>query len=103
MWVFETITISIIAGLFLLLMFTRKSGWIKLLLGALTTVSAIASMIFFILMQHAAGNPDQGQESMQLYLPCAAYSIVILCGVIAVFTSRKKAERQGCQEGRYVP
>ena len=87
---FETIALSVITVLLLLLMLTRKSGKIKLILGSLTAVSSIASMVFFILMQKAAGNPDAGKEMMQLYVPCAAYLIVAAIGLVAVALSRRK-------------
>lgn len=87
---FETIALSVITILLLLLMCTRKAGVIKLGLGVLTAVSSIASMIFFILMQKAAGNPGAGREVIQLYIPCAIYILVAVLGLISVGLSRRK-------------
>ena len=87
---FETIALSVITVLLLLLLSTRKAGKIKLILGVLTAASAIASMVLFILMQRAAGNPDAGREVMQLYIPCGIYLLVVIWGVIQVALSRRK-------------
>ena len=87
---FETIALSVITVLLLLLLSTRKAGKIKLLLGVLTAASAIASMVLFILMQRAAGNPDTGREAVQLYIPCGIYLLVSVWGVIQVALSRRK-------------
>ena len=87
---FETIALSVITVLLLLLLSTRKAGKIKLILGVLTAASAIASMVFFILMQRAAGNPDAGREVVQLYIPCGIYVLVVLWSVIQVALSRRK-------------
>ena len=89
-FLFETIALSVITVLLLLLLSTRKAGKIKFLLGALTAASAIASMVLFILMQQAAGNPDTGREAVQLYIPCGIYAIIALWGVIQVALSRRK-------------
>ena len=89
-FLFETIALSVITVLLLLLLSTRKAGKIKLILGVLTAVSAIASMVLFILMQRAAGNPDAGREVMQLYIPCGIYLLVVIWGVIQVALSRRK-------------
>ncbi len=89
-FLFETIALSVITVLLLLLLSTRKAGKIKLILGALTAVSAISSMVLFILMQRAAGNPDAGREAVQLYIPCGIYIVIALWGVIQVALSRRK-------------
>lgn len=89
-FLFETIALSVITVLLLLLLSTRKAGKIKLILGVLTSASAIASMVLFILMQRAAGNPDAGREVMQLYIPCGIYLLVVIWGVIQVALSRRK-------------
>ena len=91
MWAFETIALSVITLLLFLLMLSRKKGRIRMLLGALTAVSAIASMILFLLMQKASGNPDQGMELFQLYLPCAAFA---LFGVIAAYLSHRMLQKE---------
>ena len=89
-FLFETIALGVITVLLLLLLSTRKAGKIKLILGVLTSASAIASMVLFILMQRAAGNPDAGREVMQLYIPCGIYLLVAIWGVIQVALSRRK-------------
>ena len=89
-FLFETIALSVITVLLLLLLSTRKAGKIKLILGVLTAASAIPSMVLFILMQRAAGNPDAGREVMQLYIPCGIYLLVVIWGVIQVALSRRK-------------
>ncbi len=90
---FETIALSVITVLLLLLMLTRKPGHIKLL-GVLTT-AAVASMVFFILMQRANGNPNAGQELTQLYAPCGIYILVALfsLGVAALSRRKLRAEK----------
>ena len=92
---FETIALSVITLLLLLLMLTRKPGHIKLLLGVLTAAAAVASMVFFILMQRANGNPDAGQEITQLYAPCRIYILVALfsLGVSALSRRKLRAEK----------
>ena len=87
---FETIALSVITVLLLLLMLTRKPGHIKLLLGVLTAAAAVASMVFFILMQRANGNPDAGQELTQLYAPCGIYVLVALFSLAVAALSRRK-------------
>ena len=94
MWVFETIALGIITLLLFLLMLSRKKGRIRMLLGALTAVSAIASMILFLLMQKASGNPDQGMELFQLYLPCGVYALFALSGGITALLSRRKLQKE---------
>ena len=92
---FETIALSVITVLLLLLMLTRKPGHIKLLLGVLTAAAAVASMVFFVLMQRANGNPDAGQEVTQLYAPCGIYILVTLfsLGVAALSRRKLRAEK----------
>ena len=92
---FETIALSVITVLLLLLMLTRKPGHIKLLLGVLTAAAAVASMVFFVLMQRANGNPDAGQEVTQLYAPCGIYILVALfsLGVAALSRRKLRAEK----------
>ena len=94
MWAFETIALSVITLLLFLLMLSRKKGRIRMLLGALTAVSAIASMILFLLLQKASGHPDPGMELFQLYLPCAAYAAFALFGVIAAYLSHRMLQKE---------
>ena len=93
--VFETISLSIITLLLLILLLSRKNGNLKLLLGILTAAASIAAMVCFILMQKESGNPDAGKEWMQLYLPCAIYLLIALWGSLTAFGihRRKKRER----------
>ena len=88
--IFETVALSVITLLLLILLFTRKAGKIKLLLGLATAACSIASMVFFVLMQKAAGNPGTGREVTQLYIPCGIYLLVALWGCICVALSRRK-------------
>ena len=89
-FLFETIALSVITILLLLLLSTRKAGKIKLILSVLTIASAIASMVLFILLQRSAGNPDAGREVIQLYIPCGIYAVIALWGVIQMALSRRK-------------
>ena len=94
--IFETVALSIIALLLFILLLSRKSGTLKLLLGLLTTAASIAAMVFFIMMQHEAGNPDAGKELMQLYIPCGIYLLVALWSflVSAGIHRKQKKERE---------
>jgi len=86
--VFETIALSIITLLLLALLLIRKSaGKLKLLLGMLTTVSALLSLVCFVLMMKTGGRLNSGAL---LYVPCALYGIIALWGVIAAALSRRK-------------
>lgn len=93
--VFETIALSIIALLLFILLLSRKTGTVKMLLGLLTAAASIAAMVCFILMQRASGNPDTGKEVLQLYLPCAIYLLVALWGLLtsAGIHRKRKQER----------
>ena len=86
---FETIALSVITVLLLLLTLTRKPGHIKLLLALLTAAASIASMVFFILMQRA--NPaNAGRELLQVYAPCGIYVLVALFSLAVAALSRRK-------------
>ena len=93
MWAFETIALSIITLLLFLLMLARKPGRTKLFLASLTAIASIISLILFLLMQKASGNPDQGMELFQLYLPCGAYAAFALFGIITALLNRRKLLR----------
>ena len=90
---FETIALSVITLLLFCLLLTRKPGKLQLILGALTAVSAVVSLVLFVLMQRASGNPDAGGEFFQLYLPCGLYGALGLWGTGAAFLSWKKLQR----------
>ena len=94
--IFETVALSIIALLLFILLLSRKSGTLKLLLGLLTAAASIAAMVFFTMMQHEAGNPDAGKELMQLYIPCGIYLLVALWSflVSAGIHRKQKKERK---------
>lgn len=96
--VFPTIALSVITLLLFLLLLTRPAGRIKLLLGALTAVCAAVSMVLFLLMQRAAGNPDAGKEVLQLYLPCGVYLALAVWGLVTAALCRKKLRRRGEEE-----
>ena len=86
--VFETIALTIITLLLLVLTFLRKSaGKLKLLLGVLTTVAAILSMVCFLIMMKTGGKLQSGAL---VYVPCAIYGVIALVGIIAVLLSRRK-------------
>ncbi|MDY3986149.1 hypothetical protein [Dysosmobacter sp.] len=88
--VFETIALSVITVLLLLLTLTRKPGHIKLLLALLSAVASIVSMVFFILMRRSSGNPDAGQDLLQVYAPCGIYVLIALfCLAVAALSRRK--------------
>ena len=90
---FKTIALSIITVLLLLLALTRKPGHIKLLLALLSAAASIASMVFFILMQHTSGNPDAGQELVQLYAPCGIYVLIALFSLTVAALNRRKLQK----------
>ena len=94
--IFETVALSVIALLLFILLLSRKSGTLKLLLGLLTAAAAIAAMVFFIMMQLEAGNPDAGKEMMQLYVPCGIYLLVALWSFLisAGIHRKQKKERE---------
>ena len=94
--VFETVALSVIALLLFILLLSRKSGTLKLLLGFLTAAAAIAAMVFFVMMQRASGNPDAGKELVQLYIPCGIYLLIALWSflVSAGIHRKQKKERE---------
>lgn len=92
--IFEAIALSVIALLLFILLLSRKTGKIKMLLGLLTFAAAIAAMVFFVMMQRAAGNPDAGKEVMQLYLPCAAYLTAGLWGLLTALGIHRKRKQE---------
>ena len=86
--VFETITLTIITLLLLALLFIRKSaGKLKLLLGLLTALSALLSLVCFIIMMKTGGRLNSGAL---LYVPCGLYGIIALWGLLAAAFSRRK-------------
>ena len=86
--VFETIALTIITLLLLVLTFLRKSaGKLKLLLGVLTTIAAILSMVCFLIMMKTGGKLQSGTL---VYVPCAIYGVIALVGIIAALLSRRK-------------
>ncbi len=91
---FETIAFSVITALLFLLMLTRKAGKVKFLLGLLAAVCAMVSLVLFVLMQKAAGNPDAGKEFLQLYLPCGVYGVIAVWGAAASGLSHRKLRKE---------
>ena len=91
---FETIAFSVITAPLFLLMLTRKAGKVKFLLGLLTAVCAVVSLVLFVLMQKAAGNPDAGKEFLQLYLPCGVYAVIAVWGAAACGLSHRKLRKE---------
>lgn len=86
--VFETITLTIITLLLLVLTFLRKSaGKLKLLLGSLTAVAALLSLVCFVLMMKTGGRLNSGAL---LYVPCVVYLVIALVGVITAAVSRRR-------------
>ena len=93
----QTLALSVITVLLLLPMQTRKAGRIKLLLGVLGAVCAVASMVCFLLMQRASGNPDQGKALAQMAVPCGAYLLLALWGLLTAAFCRKKLRNKGTE------
>ena len=86
--VFETITLTIITLLLLVLTFLRKSaGKLKLLLGVLTAVSALLTLVCFVLMMKTGGRLNSGAL---LYVPCVIYGVIALVGIVTALISRRK-------------
>ena len=86
--VFETITLTIITLLLLVLTCLRKSaGKLKLLLGVLTAVSALLSLVCFVLMMKTGGRLNSGAL---LYVPCGIYGVIALAGIVTAALSRRK-------------
>lgn len=92
--VFETIALSIIALLLFILLLSQKKKTLKLLLGLLTAAATISAMVCFILMQRASGNPDAGNEMLQLYLPCTIYLLVALWGLLTAGSIHRKRKQE---------
>ena len=87
-----TLFISLLAGIcFLVLIWSylfRKQG-IKKLVGAVMAMLSLVAMVCFYSVQMANGNPDQGMEFLQLYLPIAIYMGLILFGMIAFRAAKR--------------
>ena len=92
--IFETAALSVIALLLFILLLSRKTGKIKMLLGLLTFVAAAAAMVFFVMMQRASGNPDAGKELLQLYIPCAVYLVIALWGLLTTLGIHRKRKQE---------
>ena len=92
--IFETVALSVIALLLFILLLSRKPGTLKLLLGLLTAASTIAAMVFFIMMQREAGNPDAGKELMQLYIPCGIYLLIALWSFLVSAGIHRKQKKE---------
>jgi cytochrome b subunit of formate dehydrogenase len=88
-----TIIISLFVGLlFFILLLACFLKWEKIRLFLSCTVSALSfvSMILFYNMQKASGNPDQGMEFWQWYLPLSIYLFLTMFGIIFFIKSYKK-------------
>ena len=95
MWIFETIALSVITALLLLLMLSRKPGRLKLVLGVFTAVAAVVSMVLFLLMRRAAGSlPGGDMAAAQLYGPCGVYLLAALFSLFMAALSRRKLRRE---------
>lgn len=57
--VFETVALSVITLLLFLLLLTRKAGHVKLLLGCLTALAALASLTLYLWALHQSGGATQ--------------------------------------------
>lgn len=90
--VFETIALSVITVLLLLLTLTRKAGRVKLLLALLSAAASIASMVCFILMRRAIPT-NAGQDPLQVYAPCAIYVLIVLFCLATAYLSRRKLQK----------
>ena len=88
--VWQAAAIGIITVLLFFLMLTRKAGRIKLLLGLLTGVCALATMALYLWILHQNGGADKGRELLQLYLPCGLCLLLAAWGWIAAALSQRK-------------
>jgi hypothetical protein len=88
--VWQAAAIGIITVLLFFLMLTRKAGRIKLLLGLLTGVCALATMALYLWMLYQSGGADKGKEVFQLYLPCGLCLLLAAWGWIAAALSQRK-------------
>ena len=97
--IWQTLALSVIALLLLLLMQTRKTGRIKLLLGVLGAVCALLSLVLFLLTLRASGGPDQGKAVLQLYVPCGIYLALGLWGLFSALLCQKRMEKERRKNG----
>jgi len=86
----QTVALGVITVLLFFLMLTRKAGRVKLLLGLLTGVCALATMALYLWMLHQSGGADKGKEVFQLYLPCGLCLVLTAWGWIAAALSQRK-------------
>jgi len=87
------VALTIITVLLLLLLLSQKGKYrIRMLLGFLGAICAVAAMVFFILARAASGGPDAGKEMTQLYGPCAAYLLAAIWSFALAAFSRKKLQ-----------
>jgi hypothetical protein len=71
--------------LFICLIAAHFSGRarVKMLIGLTMSLTAALAMGLFCYIQRINGNPDQGMELLQWYLPSAVFVIFIATGIIA--------------------
>lgn len=91
--ILAAVALTIITVLLLLLLLSQKGKYrIRMLLGGLGAVCAIAAMVFFILARSSSGGPDAGKEMAQLYGPCAVYLLVAVWSFAMAAFNRKKLQ-----------
>jgi len=91
--ILAAVALTIITVLLLLLLLSQKGKYrIRMLLGILGAICAVAAMVFFILARAASGGPDAGQEMTQLYGPCAVYLLAAVWSFAMAAFSRKKLQ-----------
>jgi glucan phosphoethanolaminetransferase (alkaline phosphatase superfamily) len=67
-----------------------KRNKTRLFLGLLMSALSIIAMILFIIVQDANGNPDAGNEILQLYLPISVFVVFITIGFVSSIKLVKK-------------
>lgn len=90
-----TIGISILVGvLFFVLLASYVFNWKKgrILISSVVFVLALISMILFYYMQKVNGNPDQGIEFWQWYLPLSIYFLLCVLSILSFTTTIKKGK-----------
>jgi glucan phosphoethanolaminetransferase (alkaline phosphatase superfamily) len=68
--------------------FLRKAR-MKMLIGLIMSIMAAAAMGFFCYVQRINGNPDQGMELLQWYLPLTVYLFFIASGIMVAINATK--------------
>lgn len=83
---------GIIVFLFLLLInfILQKNKKAGLITGMLMSFTSIITLMLFVTVQKANGNPDSGKEFGQFYLPISVFVVFIVIGFISSIKLAKK-------------